>query len=54
MAIKAKCDMAEALAECEEYFEQRADAEYFTESAYPVGNEEMHMFVLVKKALGKL
>jgi hypothetical protein len=31
------------IAEMREYFEQRADAEYFTDSAGPVPNEEMRM-----------
>ena len=54
LAIKAERDRMEAaLEECEEYFDQRADAEYFTDSPSPVGNEEMTMLVLVRQALGK-
>lgn len=43
--------VVEALRECEEYFDQRADAEYFTESPGPVGNEEMTMLGVVRNAL---
>lgn len=40
-----------ALGQCEEYFEQRADAEYFTDSPSPCGNEEMQLLVEVQSAL---
>lgn len=40
-----------ALGECAEYFEQRADAEYFTDNASPVGNEEMRLLVEVQQAI---
>ena len=54
LAIKAERDRMEAaLEECEEYFDRHADAEYFTDSPSPVGNEEMHMLVAVRTALGK-
>ena len=43
--------LREALKECEEYFDQRADAEYFTDSPTPIPNEEMKMLVLVRDAL---
>lgn len=43
--------LRDVLKECEEYFDQRADAEYFTDSAAPVGNAEMSMLVMVRKAL---
>lgn len=44
--------MRSALRDCEEYFDNRADAEYFTDSARLVGNEEMHMLSIVRDALG--
>lgn len=40
-----------ALTECEDYFDNRADAEYFTDSAAPVPNEEMTLLTLVRDAL---
>lgn len=43
-----------ALGECAEYFEQRADAEYFTDSASPCGNEEMRLLVEVQQAVAGL
>lgn len=42
---------AAALAEADEYFDQRADAEYFTDSAAPVGNEEMRILTEIRDAL---
>ncbi|HDZ38391.1 MAG TPA: hypothetical protein ENH62_08920 [Marinobacter sp.] len=40
--VKARADEAEALLrKCEEYFDQRADAEYFPDSPRPHANEEM-------------
>lgn len=42
-----------ALEACRDYFEGRADAEYFTDRASPVGNEEMRMLVLIDMALKK-
>lgn len=42
-----------ALEECEAYFDERADAEYFADSPSPVGNEEMRLLVMVREALGK-
>jgi hypothetical protein len=50
---EAAPEMFEALRECEEYFDQRADAEYFIDSPTPVGNAEMKMLVLVREALAK-
>ncbi|WP_164822747.1 hypothetical protein [Sinorhizobium meliloti] len=43
----------EALEACDEYFDQRADAEYFTDRAAPVPNEEMKLLTLVRDALRK-
>jgi hypothetical protein len=40
-----------ALEECQEYFSQRADAEYFTDSPSPVGNEEMRLLTEVEVGL---
>jgi hypothetical protein len=44
----------EALRACEAYFEERADAEYFPDSAGPVGNEEMRLLVEVQAAIANL
>lgn len=44
-------DVIEALQEAEAYFDKRADAEYFTDRPQPVGNEEMRLLCLVRKAL---
>ncbi|KSV78969.1 hypothetical protein N182_18400 [Sinorhizobium sp. GL2] len=43
----------DALVECEEYFDDRADAEYFTDSAAPHPNEEMKLLTLVRDAIKK-
>jgi hypothetical protein len=43
-----------ALGECEEYFEGRADAEYFTDSPDACGNREMQLLVEVQDALRSL
>lgn len=43
--------LCDVLRECEEYFDQRADAEYFTDSPSPVGNEEMKMLCLIRETL---
>jgi hypothetical protein len=43
--------LIDALRECEEYFDSRADAEYFTDSAAPVPNEEMKLLTIVRDAL---
>lgn len=43
--------LVESLEACEDYFDQRADAEYFTDSAMPKGNEEMLLLVAVRAAL---
>lgn len=51
--LKRMAQMKAALRECEAYFEERADAEYFTDSAGPVGNEEARLWSEVVLALGK-
>ena len=44
----------EVLAECREYFYERADAEYFTDSPEPVGNEEMTLLCMIEDvAIGR-
>jgi len=45
--------LVDLLMELEEYFDQRADAEYFSDRPGPVGNEEMHFLVEVKEMLNK-
>ncbi len=40
-----------ALEECHAYFEDRAEAEIFTDSASPVGNDEMRLLVEVEVGL---
>lgn len=42
------------LLECEEYFDQRADAEYFPDSASPVPNEEMQLLVKIRDLLAMI
>lgn len=44
----------EALESAEEYFESRADAEYFTDRASPVGNKEMHLLGEMREAIAAL
>ena len=45
-------DKTEAtLRECEAYFEERADAEYFPDSPIPSSNEEMRLLVEIQAAL---
>lgn len=41
------------LEEVEEYFDQRADAEYLPGQAAPIGNEEMRLLTIVRAALAK-
>lgn len=41
----------EALENAGEYFDQRADAEYFTDGSSPVGNEEMTRLSEIKEAI---
>lgn len=45
--------LTELLRECEDYFDNRADAEYFTDSAAPVPNEEMKLLTAIRDAIGK-
>ncbi|AII27767.1 hypothetical protein B9J07_12880 [Sinorhizobium sp. LM21] len=45
--------MREALQEVEEFFDDRADAEYFTDSAAPHPNKEMTLLTLVRDAIKK-
>ncbi len=45
--------MMSALQACEEYFEPRADAEYFTISAGAEGNDEMNLLMTVQSAIAK-
>lgn len=52
-AANAHSSLVEALEACEEHFDQRADAEYFTDSAAPHPNEEMKLLTLVRDALRK-
>lgn len=42
------------LENCRDYFAERADAEYFTDSASPCGNEEMQLLVDVEDALTRI
>lgn len=50
--LKAReAELVEALKDCWEYFDQRADAEYFTSSLAPRGNEEMRLLCIVNDAL---
>lgn len=46
-------DLAETLRDAEEYFDQRADAEYLPDQAAPVGNEEMSLLVDIRAAIAK-
>lgn len=41
----------DVLDSCEEYFDKRADAEYFTGSPRPIANEEMTLLVDVRTAI---
>jgi hypothetical protein len=52
-SVNSRGDLIEALQECEEYFDQRADAEYFTDSASPHPNKEMTLLTLVRDAIAK-
>jgi hypothetical protein len=52
--VVAARQMKAALQEYEAYFEERADAEYFTDSAGPVGNDEMRLLVEVQAAIANL
>ena len=48
--VKSNNRMFDALDEVREYFDQRADAEYFTDSDSPKGNEEMSMLAVIDAA----
>ena len=43
----------DALRETETYFADRADAESFTDSPSPYGNEEMRLLCIVRSALAR-
>lgn len=49
--LKRMRQMKSALQECESYFEERADAEYFTDSPDPCGNAEMRILMEVRAAI---
>ena len=48
-----KDDVLELLGECEEYFDGRADAEYFTDSPWPVPNSEMVLLCCVRELIAR-
>ena len=48
---KSISTLREALEEIAPYFEDRADAEYFTDSPIPVGNDEMKYLAVTQNAL---
>lgn len=50
-AVNSHADLIAALQECEEYFDQRADADCDQDGYIP--NEEMKLLTLVRDALGK-
>jgi len=50
--IAAAPDLLEALAECEEYFDNRADADWDAEDGF-IPNKEMRLLSLVREALAK-
>ncbi len=49
---RSRAKYAEALAECREYFEDLADAEYLPGDASPTGNDEMRLLVKIDAILG--
>lgn len=52
--LKKRVDELEAILKTvEEYFDQRADAEYFTDKAAPQGNEEMTLLVDIRAVLSR-
>lgn len=51
--IAAAPEMRDALERAREYFAERAEAEYFTDRASPVPNEEMRILVEIDEALAK-
>lgn len=46
--------LIELLEDCEEYFDQRADAEFFTDSAGGIPNEEMKLLVKVRNVKDRM
>jgi len=42
-------DLQQALLDCEDYFQGRADAEYFPDSATPVTNQEMKLLIAIQE-----
>ncbi len=46
--------LQEVLADIEEFLEDREDAEYFTDSPYPVPNKAKSLLIALKQALGEL
>lgn len=46
-------ELVVVLSEAEEYFDQRADAEYLPGQAAPIGNEEMRLLTEIRAALAK-
>lgn len=53
-ALAASSDLIELLHDCEEYFDQRADAEYFADSAIPHANEEMRLLTRIREELVRI
>ncbi len=53
-AVNVHADLVAVLKVCEEYFDQRADAEYFTDSPQPKGNEEMSLLTEIRATLKKV
>lgn len=53
LLIASAPDLIDVLRECEEYFDQRADAEYFPDSAAPHPNKEMSLLKAIRDAIGK-
>lgn len=54
MRLQKRCDrMAEALVDCEEYFDNRADADAVGNPPRFQGNHEMNLLGVVRRALGK-
>lgn len=51
--IAAAPEMFEALKECEEYFDQRADADQPHGCDSPIPNEEMKLLMAIRAALSK-
>ena len=46
-------ELVVVLGEAEEYFDQRADAEYLPGQAAPIGNEEMRLLTEIRALLAK-